>query len=95
MRHFDHLTDAQRSALFAVAPEPVGSRSPRSVLALALGATFYSPGTRLALADDSRRAASIGTTSHVWCLEDSIPHDAVRAAQDNVVRSLRGLRRRR
>ncbi|MCW2621166.1 MAG: Citrate lyase beta subunit, partial [Frankiales bacterium] len=33
----------------------------------------------------------IGTTSHVWCLEDSIAHDAVPAAQANVVASLRAL----
>lgn len=91
MRHFDYLSDAQRQALFAVAPLPVGRAAPRSALALALGATFYSPGTRRDLADDSRRAASIGTTSHVWCLEDSIAHDAVPAATANVIAALGSL----
>lgn len=91
MRHFDHLTDAQRASLFAVAPCPVERTAAPDVLALALGATFYSPGTRPDLADDARRAASIGTTSHVWCLEDSIPHDAVPSAQEGVVRGLRAL----
>lgn len=92
MRHFDYLDEAQRTSLFAVPPQEVDrATSPAPVLALALGATFYSPGTRLALADDSRRAASIGTTSHVWCLEDSIPHHAVERAQANVVASLVGL----
>lgn len=90
MRHFEYLPEPQRQALFAVSPQPVDPwTTPPNMLALSLGATFYSPGTRLGLADDSRRAASIGTTSHVWCLEDSIPHEAVEAAQANVVRCLR------
>lgn len=92
MRHFDFLSAAERSALFAVPPQPVRPDADAGQLALALGATFYSPGTRAGLADDARRAASIGTTSHVWCLEDSIPHDAVPWAQANVVRSLGELR---
>ena len=91
MRHFDYLTDAQRQALFAVTPLMVGRAAPRATLALGLGATFYSPGTRVSLGDDSRRAASVGTTSHVWCLEDSIAHDAVPHATANVISSLRGL----
>ncbi len=91
MRHFDFLSGSEREALFAVPPLPVGRAAPRQALALALGATFYSPGTRPDLPRDARRAASIGTTSHVWCLEDSVPHDAVPQAQANVVRSLRTL----
>lgn len=92
MQHFDFLTEDQRDALFAVPPQPVRRDGDRAQLALALGATFYSPGTRPGLADDARRAASIGTTSHVWCLEDAIPHDAVAAAQANVVAQLQDLR---
>lgn len=91
MQHFGHLTARQREALFAVAPLPFGRDSERRTLALALGATFYSPGTRASLADDSRRAAAIGTTSHVWDLEDAIAHEAVEAAQANVVAALRTL----
>ena len=89
MRHFGHLGAAEEAALFAVPPQPFTRASGRDVLALALGATLYSPGTRLTLADDARRAASIGATSQVWCLEDAIPHDAVEAAQANVVAQLR------
>ena len=92
MQHFDYLRHDQREALFAVPPQPVRRDADLAHLALALGATFYTPGTRAGLADDSRRAASIGTTSHVWCLEDSIAHDAVPWAQANVVRSLQELR---
>lgn len=92
MQHFDYLSEAHSDALFAVPPQPLRRDGDRGTLALALGATFYSPGTRPGLADDSRRAAGIGTTSHVWCLEDSIPHDAVPWAQANVVESLREIR---
>ena len=94
VRHFEFLSDAQRDALFAVPPQPVRRRSDSGQLALALGATFYSPGTRTTLALDAQRAAGIGTTSHVWCLEDSIPHEAVPRAQANVVAALRSLGRR-
>ena len=92
MRHFEHLTEGQQRELFAVAPLPVERTAAPQVLALALGATLYSPGTRPDLPGDARRAAGIGTTSQVWCLEDSIPHDAVQHAQANVVQSLRALR---
>ena len=91
MRHFDYLSSAQRSALFAVPPRPVRRDGDPRALALALGATFYSPGTRADLPDDARRAAGIGTTSHVWCLEDAIPHDAVEWAHANIVASLQRL----
>ena len=57
VRHFDHLSEGQRSALFAVPPRPVDRGSAPQVLALALGATFYSPGTRPVLRGDARRAA--------------------------------------
>jgi len=91
LRHFDFLSEPARDALFAVPPQPLRPDADRTQLALGLGATFYSPGTRAGLGEDSRRAAGIGTTSHVWCLEDSIAHDAVGWAQANVVRSLRAL----
>ena len=91
MRHFDYLSNGQRGRLFAVPPRRISRDAPASVLSLALGATLYSPGTRADLADDSRRAASIGTTSQVWDLEDAVPHEAVPMAQGNVVRALRDL----
>lgn len=91
MRHFGYLAAAEQASLFAVPPQPFSRTSSRGVLALALGATLYSPGTRPTLADDARRAATIGATSQVWCLEDAIPHAAVASAQANVVAQLRRL----
>jgi citrate lyase beta subunit len=89
VRHFAYLTDDERDRLFAVPPGTVTPASPRSDLALALGATLYSPGTRPALDVDAARAAAIGATSMVWCLEDAIPHAAVAEAEANVVAALR------
>ncbi len=94
MRHFAYLTDAERERLFAVPPGDVGPATPRGMLALALGATLYSPGTRPSLDGDAARAAAVGATSTVWCLEDAIPHAAVGEAEANVVAALQRLDRR-
>jgi citrate lyase beta subunit len=91
VRHFAYLTDDERERLFAVPPGEVGPASPRGSLALALGATLYSPGTRTALDADAERAAAAGATSVVWCLEDAVPHAAVPDAEANVVAALRRL----
>lgn len=91
MRHFPFLPEQDLTALFAVPPQPFDRHSPPEVLRLALGATLYSPGTRLTLADDARRATRIGATSQVWCLEDAIAHDDVATAQANVARQLGAL----
>jgi citrate lyase beta subunit len=89
MRHFAYLNADDRDRLFAVAPEPVTPNSPREIIALALGGTLYSPGTRATLDRDSLKAASIGGTSMVWCLEDAIRHEDVPQAEQNVVEALR------
>ncbi len=73
--HFGHLSDAEREhAVRRPAPAVHPRLRAATSSALALGATLYSPGTRPTLAADARRAASIGATSTVWCLEDAIAH---------------------
>lgn len=94
MRHFAYLTDDERARLFAVPPGEIGPATPRGMLALALGATLYSPGTRPFLDADAARAAAAGATSTVWCLEDAVPHAAVGAAEANVVAALHRVDRR-
>lgn len=90
-RHFAFLSTAEEKHIFAHLPEVITSQSSRSELALALGATLYSPGTRKNLEDDSLRAGRIGVASHVWCLEDSIAHQAVPEAEINIIESLKRL----
>ena len=94
MRHFAYLTDDERERLFAVPPGEITPAIPRGMLALALGATLYSPGTRPSLDSDAARAAAVGATSTVWCLEDAIPHAAVGDAEANVVAALQRIDRR-
>jgi citrate lyase beta subunit len=91
LRHFDFLNEQESSSLFAVPPQAFTRDSPAATIGVALGATLYSPGNRLTLADDAHRAASIGATSQVWCLEDSIAHEEVPTSQANVVHHLQVL----
>ncbi|MGY1884129.1 HpcH/HpaI aldolase/citrate lyase family protein [Blastococcus sp. SYSU DS0753] len=89
MRHFDHLSGEEVERLFHLPPQPFTSEDDSSVLALALGATLYSPATRPALAKDLHRQRAAGVLSVVVCLEDAIPDAEVVQAQRNVVQQLR------
>uniref|UniRef100_J1ZTG3 ATP/GTP-binding protein n=1 Tax=Streptomyces auratus AGR0001 TaxID=1160718 RepID=J1ZTG3_9ACTN len=62
--------------------------SPARTLAVALGATLYSPATRPQLAADVLKQAGRGVLSMVLCLEDSIGDGDVEAGEENLVRQL-------
>lgn len=91
MQHFGFLPQTSRDDLFAHAPEDFGRDSSPAVLAAALGATLYTPGTRDDLARTIVRQAGRGVVSMVLCLEDSVPDDLVPAGEANLVRALRTL----
>lgn len=94
MRHFGHLPDEARTRLFHQQPVEFSVDSPARILAVALGATLYSPATRPALAEDIVKQAGRGVVSMVLCLEDSI-HDAeVPGAEENLVRQFTALAER-
>ncbi|MER7987220.1 HpcH/HpaI aldolase/citrate lyase family protein [Streptomyces noursei] len=86
MRHFGHLAPDIRKALFHREPVEFTADSPARMLAVALGATLYSPATRPHLAADVRKQAARGVTSMVLCLEDSIGDGDVAAGEQNLVR---------
>ncbi|MEV0846022.1 HpcH/HpaI aldolase/citrate lyase family protein [Streptomyces sp. NPDC049954] len=86
MRHFGHIAPAERERLFHREPVTFTADSSPRTLAAALGATLYSPATRLHLAEDVRKQAGRGVVSMVLCLEDSISDADVPAAEDNLVR---------
>ncbi|WP_438488174.1 HpcH/HpaI aldolase/citrate lyase family protein [Streptomyces sp. S186] len=86
MRHFGHLAPDIRKALFHKEPVEFTADSPARMLAVALGATLYSPATRPRLAADVRKQAARGVTSMVLCLEDSIGDGDVAAGEENLVR---------
>ncbi|MEU6945463.1 HpcH/HpaI aldolase/citrate lyase family protein [Streptomyces sp. NPDC046316] len=93
MRHFGHIPSATRAGLFHQEPAEFTADSPASTLAVALGATLYSPATRPRLADDVRKQAARGVVSMVLCLEDSIADADVEAAESNLVHQFADLAR--
>lgn len=89
MRHFDFLSEADRQRLFFRPPQSFSANDDLNVLGMALGATLYSPATRPTLVADLAKRAAQGVLSTVICLEDSIPDEAVPAAEQNVLAQLR------
>ncbi len=89
MRHFAFLEEATLDALFERRPSPFTADSDRHVLAIALGATLYLPGTRPALVRDLEVRCAAGVVSAVLCLEDSVADDEVASAEANVVEQVR------
>ncbi|MEV0305233.1 HpcH/HpaI aldolase/citrate lyase family protein [Streptomyces prasinus] len=85
MHHFGQIAPAVRKRLFHREPGRFTARSPARLLAMALGATLYSPATRPRLADDIVKQAGNGVVSMVLCLEDSIGDDDVAAGEANLV----------
>lgn len=88
MLHYEFLTPTERARLFHVPPEPLDASTPADVAAVALGATLYSPATRPTLTRDVARSRAVGVVSAVLCLEDSVPDDALEAAEANLVEQL-------
>src|SRR5512139_478928 len=89
MRHFHHVSTARRKRLFFRQPRGFFRTDDPQILAVALGATLYSPATRPHLADDIAKSADRGLTSMVVCLEDAVPDGEVAAAEENAVRQVR------
>jgi citrate lyase beta subunit len=91
VRHFGFLTPEQGEALFERLPQAFDATTDRRTLAVGLGATLYTPGTR---ADYARRIPHLvreGVASSVLCLEDAISDDAVVDGERNVIAQLRAL----
>ncbi|MFD7920508.1 HpcH/HpaI aldolase/citrate lyase family protein [Streptomyces sp. NPDC059740] len=91
MRHFDHVDPETRVALFHREPALFTADSPLATLAVALGATLYSPATRPELAADVVKQAARGVVSMVLCLEDSIGDEDVAEGEANLVRQFADL----
>ena len=89
MRHFDYLSDDDRRRLFLRPPQRFTADADVSFLAMALGATLYSPATRPRLADDIAKRAAQGVMSTVVCLEDAIADADLPAAEANAITQLR------
>ncbi|MEV7229215.1 HpcH/HpaI aldolase/citrate lyase family protein [Polymorphospora sp. NPDC051019] len=95
MRYFSHLVGGAADTLFHRPPTDFARDSPPERLALALGATLYSPAVRPQLASDIARCHAEGVMSMVCCLEDAIRDDEVDAAEINLPRQLRQVAQQR
>jgi len=84
VRHFGYLTAGQDEWLFDRAPDRFSRDSDRRTLAMALGATLYSPGTTSDYAQRVGALVGRGVISSVLCLEDAIRDADVAAAERNV-----------
>jgi citrate lyase beta subunit len=93
VRHFGYLTAGQDESLFYHVPQPFGRDSDRQTLAMALGATLYSPGTTTDYAYRIGALVGRGVTSAVLCLEDAIRDADLAAAERNVVAQITELDR--
>lgn len=91
MQHFKALSQTERDRLFLIAPETLDVRTDSSLLAVALGATLYSPANRSDLAKSVLKQTERGCVSIVLCLEDSIPDNDVETAESNLLAALEEL----
>jgi citrate lyase beta subunit len=93
VRYFSHLAGTPVDALFHRLPTEFSQESQPETLAMALGATLYSPAVRPRLAEDIVRCHAEGVMSMVGCLEDSIRDSEVEEAELNLADQLRRLAR--
>jgi citrate lyase beta subunit len=89
MRHFNFLSADDRQRLFFRAPEGFTADDEPALLAVALGATLYSPASRPSLATDIGARAAAGVVSQVICLEDAVADAELADAERNVLAQLR------
>jgi citrate lyase beta subunit len=89
VRYFSTLPSTREAALFHRPPEDFFRDSPPHRLAIALGATLYTPAVRPHLAEDIARCHRAGVMSMVCCLEDAIRDDEVNDAELHLARQLR------
>ncbi len=89
MRHFAFLPPDEQARLFLQPPQEFTCEDSLDVLAMALGASLYSPATRPKLSAELVRSAARGVMSVVLCLEDSVPDAQLSAAEQNLLSQLR------
>ncbi|MDJ0319500.1 HpcH/HpaI aldolase/citrate lyase family protein [Pseudarthrobacter sp. PS3-L1] len=88
MQHFKALTEPIKNRLLHLHPERLSRASDPAILAVALGATLYTPATRSSLPQAIRKQAAAGCLSMVVCLEDAVPDKDVPAAEENLISAL-------
>jgi len=88
MKHFEHMTEQAMNKAFLVEPSPFDKWSNKSMLAMSLGATMYTPGTSTKIAQNLIERKFTSLTTNVLCLEDSISDNEVEKAEANLFKQL-------
>ncbi|WP_235013129.1 HpcH/HpaI aldolase/citrate lyase family protein [Arthrobacter sp. SLBN-100] len=82
------MSQSERGRLFLSPPEELTRNSDPGLLAVALGATLYSPANRPGLAKGVLKQTEHGCISFVLCLEDSVADDDVARAETILLEAL-------
>jgi len=88
LRYFVELSEEEERTLFYLPPASFTNRSPKEVLAYALGAALYMPATKTTIASDIITGKLKGLITVIIDLEDAVGDLQVEAAEAAVVQHL-------
>jgi citrate lyase beta subunit len=82
------LTSEEEEAIFFTPPSEFHNRSPKSILAYAVGAALYMPATRSEVAEEIKNGKHKGLTTVILDLEDAIGDHQVGLAEQSLAQQL-------
>ena len=85
LRYFNCFTKEEEKQLFYSPPDFFDNSTEQEILAHAIGAALYCPGTRATISDDIRSQKYEGLTSMVIDLEDAIGDHQIEAAEELLI----------
>lgn len=92
MRFFSDLSSKDNKRIFYKEPSDINKNTSKEYLSVALGATLYIPALKEEILEIILNNKYKRLTSLVLCLEDSIPEDKVKEAEENLIKVLISLR---
>uniref|UniRef100_UPI00406D4A7D HpcH/HpaI aldolase/citrate lyase family protein n=1 Tax=Paenibacillus sp. FSL R10-2782 TaxID=2954661 RepID=UPI00406D4A7D len=82
------MTSEEVEAIFCTPPSEFNNRSPKSILAYAIGAALYMPATRSEVAEEIKNGKHEGLTTVMLDLEDAIGDQQVGQAEQSLAQQL-------
>ncbi|MGW8957447.1 HpcH/HpaI aldolase/citrate lyase family protein [Paenibacillus sp. NPDC055715] len=82
------MTSEEVEAIFCTPPSEFHNRSPKSILAYAIGAALYMPATRSEVAEEIKNGKHEGLTTVMLDLEDAIGDQQVEHAEQSLAQQL-------
>ena len=86
MKHFNYLTEQEKSEIFFIQPKSFTPTSDKNLLSFALGAALYTPATHEHIAEDIISNKYTERASAVFDLEDAIGSEEVFAGINNLTK---------